>query len=157
MNDKAEVEQLKEQEDIRAALKQTPGTKESIPLPTPELKDKLWFGTYLLTLLVLLALYYLLGSNAIPARFQYVPLLRSLVLGVVFIVLTAAIAKSIHVYLINQIENKAARYNLRRVLNLLAFLAMIIIMLTVLSANCCLLYTSPSPRDRQKSRMPSSA
>ena len=25
------------------------------------------------------------------------------------------------------------------------------------SINCCLLYTSPSPRDRQKSRMPSSA
>ena len=25
------------------------------------------------------------------------------------------------------------------------------------SLNCCLLYTSPSPRDRQKSRMPSSA
>ena len=25
------------------------------------------------------------------------------------------------------------------------------------AANCCLLYTSPSPRDRQKSRMPSSA
>ena len=24
-------------------------------------------------------------------------------------------------------------------------------------ADCCLLYTSPSPRDRQKSRMPSSA
>ena len=27
----------------------------------------------------------------------------------------------------------------------------------VLDALCCLLYTSPSPRDRQKSRMPSSA
>ena len=27
----------------------------------------------------------------------------------------------------------------------------------VLMANTCLLYTSPSPRDRQKSRMPSSA
>ena len=26
-----------------------------------------------------------------------------------------------------------------------------------LGANACLLYTSPSPRDRQKSRMPSSA
>ena len=25
------------------------------------------------------------------------------------------------------------------------------------SSTCCLLYTSPSPRDRQKSRMPSSA
>ena len=27
----------------------------------------------------------------------------------------------------------------------------------LLGAQCCLLYTSPSPRDRQKSRMPSSA
>ena len=26
-----------------------------------------------------------------------------------------------------------------------------------ISSNACLLYTSPSPRDRQKSRMPSSA
>ena len=26
-----------------------------------------------------------------------------------------------------------------------------------LTANCCLLYTSPSPRDRTRSRMPSSA
>ena len=29
--------------------------------------------------------------------------------------------------------------------------------LTALCPNICLLYTSPSPRDRQKSRMPSSA
>ena len=28
---------------------------------------------------------------------------------------------------------------------------------TLLAAHACLLYTSPSPRDRQKSRMPSSA
>ena len=28
---------------------------------------------------------------------------------------------------------------------------------TMLDYGCCLLYTSPSPRDRQKSRMPSSA
>lgn len=135
MNDKAEVEQLKEQEDVRAALKQTPGTKESIPPPTAELQDKLWFGTYLLSLLILLAVYYLLGSNSIPARFQYVPILRSLVLGVFFIVLIGAIAKSIRVYLINQVDSKAARYNLTRVLNLLAFLAMVIVVLTVLSAS----------------------
>ena len=135
MNEKAEVEQLKEQEDVRAALKQTPGTKESMPPPAAELKDKLWFGTYLLALFVLLALYYLLGSNVIPAEFQYVRILRNLVLGVVFIVLIGAIAKSIRVYLINQIDSKAARYNLTRVLNLLAFLAMVIVVLTVLSAS----------------------
>jgi small-conductance mechanosensitive channel len=135
MNDKAEVRQLKEQEDVKTALKQTAGTKETMPKPIPELRDKLWFGTYILALIGLLAFYYVLGSDLIPAGLEYIPTLRSLVLGAAFIVLTAAITKSIRVYLINQIESKPARYNLTRVLNLLTFLAMIIIVLTVLSAN----------------------
>ena len=32
-----------------------------------------------------------------------------------------------------------------------------VLVVAVRLAGCCLLYTSPSPRDRQKSRMPSSA
>ena len=36
-------------------------------------------------------------------------------------------------------------------------LSILCIAFFVLSIRCCLLYTSPSPRDRQKSRMPSSA
>jgi len=135
MNEKAEVRQLKEQEDVKTALKQTAGTKETMPKPVPELRDKLWFGTYIFTLIGLLAIYYVLGSDLIPAGIEYIPILRSLVLGAVFIIFTMAIAKSIRVYLINQIENKPARYNLTRVLNLLTFLAIIIIGLTVLSAN----------------------
>jgi small-conductance mechanosensitive channel len=137
MNDKAaEVEQLKEQEDVKAALKQTPGTKETVPAPAPELRDKLWFGTYLLALVVLLAFYYLLGSELIPApaAIQYIPRLRSLILGAASIVVMGAVAKGIRVYLINQIENKPARFNLTRVLNLLVFLATVIIVLTVVSA-----------------------
>jgi small-conductance mechanosensitive channel len=135
MNDKAEVEQLKEQEDVKTALKQTAGTKEVVPTPTPELRDKLWFSTYILAIVVLLTFYYMLGSELIPAEIQYIPRLRSLLLGAVSIVITGAVAKSIRVYLINQIENKPARYNLTRVLNLLTFLAMVIIVLTVASAN----------------------
>lgn len=135
MNEKAEVQQLKEQEDVKTALKQTAGTKETMPKPVPELRDKLWFGTYIFALIGLLAFYYLLGSDLVSAEIAYIPTLRSLVLGTVFIVLTVAIAKSIRVYLINQIDNKPARYNLTRVLNLLTFLAIIIIILTLLSAN----------------------
>ena len=135
MNDHAEVEQLKEQEDVKTALKQTAGTKETVPPPVPELRDKLWFGTYLIVILLLLSLYYILGSDRIPAELQYIGTLRNLLLGAVFVVLMGAIAKSIRVYLINQIENKPARYNLTRVLNLLTFLAMVIIVLTVVSAN----------------------
>jgi small-conductance mechanosensitive channel len=135
MNEQAKVEQLKEQEDVKTALKQTPGTKETVPPPAPKIRDKLWFVTYLIVLLVLLAIYYLLGANVIPVATQYIPNLHNLVLGAVFIVLTGAIAKSIRVYLINQIDNKAARFNLTRVLNLLAFLAIVIIVLTVLSTS----------------------
>jgi small-conductance mechanosensitive channel len=135
MNDHAEVEQLKEQEDVKTALKQTAGTKETVPAPVPELRDKLWFGTYIFVLIGLLAFYCVLGSDLVPAELEYIPTLRSLVLGVVAAVVVAAISKSIRVYLINQVDNKVARYNLTRVLNLLTFLAIVIIILTLLSAN----------------------
>ena len=130
----AEVERLKEQEDVKAALKQTPGTKESASVRVPELRDKLWFGTYLFVLIGLLAFYYLLGSDLIPSETRYIPTLRSFVLGAIATVITLTISKSIRAYWINQIDNKASRYNLTRVLNLLTFLAIVIIGLTVLTA-----------------------
>lgn len=135
MNEQARIEQLKEQEEIKTALKQTPGTKETIPPPVPELRDKLWFGTYLLVVLALLAFYYLLESDLVPAESEYIPTLRNLVLGAISVVIMLAVSKSIRVYLINQIENRPARYNLTRVLNLVTFLAIVIIGLTVVSAN----------------------
>lgn len=135
MREHENVEQLRQQEDVKTALKQTPGTKESIPAPVPELKDRLWFGTYIFVLVGLLAFYYFLGSDLIPAETAYIPNIRTLLLGAISVVITIAVAKGIRVYLINQIENKPARYNLTRVLNLVTFLAVVIIGLTVLSAN----------------------
>ena len=44
-----------------------------------------------------------------------------------------------------------------RLAGLALFGDMVMAMITVTWTNGCLLYTSPSPRDRQKSRMPSSA
>src|ERR1041385_8583536 len=135
MNENVEVKQLKEQEDVKTALKQTTGTKEAETKPVARMQDKLWFGTYVLVLLALLALYYLLGSNLIPAQTKYISTLRSISLGAIFVVLTLAIAKSIQVYWISQIENRPARYNLTRVLNFLTFLGIVIIGLSILSAN----------------------
>jgi small-conductance mechanosensitive channel len=135
MSDQAQVEQLKEQEEVKTALKQTPGTKEAIPPPVPELRDRLWFGTYILIGLALLAFYYVLGSDLVRAEAAYIPTLRNVVLGAISVVIMVAVSKSIRIYLINQIENKPARYNLTRVLNLVTFLAIVIIGLTVVSAN----------------------
>jgi small-conductance mechanosensitive channel len=130
-----EVEQLKEQEEVRTALRQTAGTKENMPAPTPARKDQAWLGTYILILLVLLAFYSLLGSSIVQVENQYLPTLRNLLMGAFLIMLTATIAKSIRVFLVDQIENKPARFNLKRVLNLAAFLLIVIITLTVISSS----------------------
>jgi small-conductance mechanosensitive channel len=135
MRKTVEVQQLKENEDVKTALKQTSGTKESTSKPIIDKQDKFWFGTYVLVLLIFLALYYLLGSNLFPPNATYIPSLRRLLIGVMLIVLIVAITKSIRVYLISQIENKPARYNLTRVLNLLMVLAIIIIGLSLLFAS----------------------
>jgi len=135
MNDKAEVEQLKEQEDVKAALKQTPGTPEAAVKPVAKMEDKLWFGTYLLVLLVLLALYYALGSNLFPAQSKAIFLIRQWTVGAILVVLVLAVARSILVYWISQVENRPARYNLTRVLKFVVFLAIIIIVLSLLSAS----------------------
>ena len=130
-----EIEQLKEQEEVRTALRQTAGIHENTPALTAARRDKTWLGIYILVLLVLLVIYFLLGSNLIPAENQAFLLSRNLLMGVVLIVFTAAFAKAIRVFWIEQIENKPARYNLTRVLNLAAFLIIVIIALTVISAS----------------------
>src|SRR6266498_3591732 len=135
MDKKAKIEKLKEQEDVKTALKQTTGTKETAAKPVAQLTDKLLFSTYVLLLLGLLALIYLLDVDFFPIAEKSVSLLRRLLMGVLLIVLVLAIAKSIRVYLISQIENKPARYNLTRVLNLIMVFAIVIIGLSFLTAN----------------------
>lgn len=135
MNKTVEVEQLKEQEDVRTALKQTSGTREITPKPVVNTQDKLWFSSYVLGLLGLLALFYLLGSDLFPPETSYIPLLRRLLIAAMLVILVVAITKSIRVYLISQIENRPARFNLTRVLNLLMVLAVIIIGLSLLFAS----------------------
>src|SRR5688572_11234623 len=134
MDDKDEVEQLKEQEEIKTALKQTTGTKETAPKPSAKLGDKVWFGTYILFALAFIALHYLVGLEFFAVPVEYILLLRRLITGAILIVFTLAIAKSIRVYLISQIENRPAQYNLTRVLNLVIVLIITIIILSLLSA-----------------------
>ena len=130
-----QLEQLKEQEEVRTALRQTAGTKESMPVPAPARRDQAWLGTYILVLLVLFSFYVLLGSDLIPVDSDYFPTVRSVVLGIFLVVFTVTVTRAIRVYLIDQIENKPAKYNLTRVMNLAAFLAIVIIALTVVSSS----------------------
>jgi small-conductance mechanosensitive channel len=114
-------------------LKQTAGTKETMPKSVPQWKDKLWFVTYIVVILGFGTLYYLLGTNLFPTDVQTVSILRRLLIGAILLVFVGGISKSIRVYLIDQIDSKPARYNLTRVLHLLTFFVVVIIGLSLLS------------------------
>jgi small-conductance mechanosensitive channel len=76
-----------------------------------------------------------LGSNLFPANTQYIPSLRRWLVGTMMIVLVIAITKSIRVYWIEQVDNKPARFNLTRVLNLVMVLIIAIIILSLVFAS----------------------
>ena len=56
--ERAQAEQLKQQEDIRAALKQT-GVQQEGARPVAETSDKVWFGGYVFLLIGFGAINYL--------------------------------------------------------------------------------------------------
>jgi len=132
---KAEVEQLKNQDDVRKALKQTAGNKEPTK-PVVETKEKLWIGTYVLLLIGLSGLYYLLRLSFFGLAGEYLhTLLQHLALGAMATIVVLAAAKVINIYLIGRLEDAASRYNLRRILNLLVWIVLAFLVLSVLSEN----------------------
>lgn len=137
-NKKAKVEELKKDEDVRRALEQTAGGKK--PTPKVEAGQKFWLGTYLLLLLILGAFYFalrfdLFNLGQYPKYAEYLPLFNRLTVGTMAIVTLLMIGKGIKVYLIDQLSDNVARFNLKRVVNLLAGIVVFFIILSVLFAN----------------------
>ncbi len=129
-----DVEQLKQQEDVKRALKQTAGNKETASPPV-QTKHKLFIGTYVLVLIGLGGVYYLLRLRFFGFAGRYLPLVQRLTLGVMAIVLVLAIAKIISVYAIDRLDDEVTKYNLNRVLRLVAGLVLAFIILSILFAN----------------------
>lgn len=132
--EKAEVEQLKEQEDVRRALQQTATNKEAAK-PVVATSQKVWILTYVLLLLGLGGLYYLLRLSFFGFATRYVPLLQRFTLGALAIVLVLATFKVISVYVIGQLDDAVSRYNLNRILKLLVVLILLFILVSILFAN----------------------
>lgn len=132
---KAEVEQLKTHEDVRKALKQTAGNKETAK-PVVETKQKVWIGTYLILLVGLGGIYYLLRLRFFGFAGEYLhTLFQHLALGAMAGVVVLAAAKVINIYLIGRLDDTVSQYNLRRILNLLVWIVLAFIVLSVLSEN----------------------
>jgi len=136
---KAEVEELKKDKDVKRALEQTAGSKK--PAAKVEPAQKFWLGTYLLLLLGVGALYFALRFDLFHLdqypkyKEEYVPLLQRLAVGTMAIVTLLMFSKAVKLYLIDSLSDNAARFNLKRITNLLAGIAVFFIILSILFAN----------------------
>jgi small-conductance mechanosensitive channel len=128
------LEQLKEHGDIKRALKQT-AIKKEYSAPVIKTTHKLFIGTYLLVLVGLGCLYYLMRLRFFGFAATYLPPLQRLTLGTMAIVLLLTVTKGIDVYVVGRMEDEVTKYNLKRVLRLIAGLVLAFILVSILFAN----------------------
>jgi len=134
-SDAAKAEQLRrEDEDVRRALEQTAGPKPPKHRKV-EAKHKLWVGTYLIVLLALAVLYYFVRNDVFGFLGDYQPLAERLVTGLMAVLLVLVVRSAVKGFLIEPLEDAAARFNLNRIVNLLAYLSIFFIVLSILFAN----------------------
>lgn len=128
----AKVERLKESTEIKRELEQA-GAKPKEPKIQP--KQKFWFATYVLVLFAFIGIFYLIWFEYFSFAGPYEPLVQRIALGAAAITLLLLILRVAKAYLITPLEDPAARYNLQRVANLLAGIAIFFISISVLFAN----------------------
>ncbi len=128
------VEELKQQSDIQKALEQTAVPKELISVPAKR-KQKLFLGTYFTFLLLFTGFYYLLRLGLFYVANPYRPFVQRVLVGSMAIVITLGLARTLDVYFISRVQDSVSKYNIRRIVKLLAVLLVALIVITVLFAN----------------------
>lgn len=134
---RTEVEQVKQREDVKRALKQTSSVKTA-EQPKAETRDKVWLGTHFAILIALAALRFVLDINlfGLPARHpRYTDILQKLNLSAMAVILLLAVAKLVDVYLIGRIDSPVSRYNLRHIAKLLLVLVLGLLVISILFQN----------------------
>lgn len=129
----AEVEQVKQQEDVKRALKQTSTVKPPEEKPKAKTTDKLLIGTHAIVLLSLVVLYYILQFKVFGFAARFIPFMQKLDKTAIAIVLLLAGAKVVDVYVIGRLDSAVSRYNLRRVAKMI--LALVVIFAVVFLQN----------------------
>jgi len=131
---RTEVEQVKEREDVKQALKQT-AISEPKDQPKAKTKDKVWFGTHAIILIALGVFYYLLQFRVFGFAARYVPYVQKLDKAAAVVVLLLAIAKLADVYLIGSVGSAVSRFNLRRIARLLLGLLLLFTVISIIFQN----------------------
>ena len=128
------AQQVAERPEVKKELRRT--TQEQ---PEKKVKaattDKLWFVTHALLLLGCVALYYVIGYHIIPLSQGQIDLSHRLIRGAALIIIVLAVAKAVRVYAIGRIDDSAVRFTLRRILLLIAGVAIAAIAISEVFVN----------------------
>lgn len=126
------VDELKAVDDVKRELEHTGEPRKRAKIARSE---KLRFVTYVIVIAALGAVYYLSRFGYFAFAGQYEPLLQRFVVGALAITLLWLLLRIIKAYFIFPLQDTVSRYNLERVANLLAGLAVFFIALSILFAN----------------------
>ena len=131
---RTEVEQVKEREDVKRALKQTAGGAPA-EQPKAKTKDKLLLGTHVIILIALGVSYYFLRFGVFRFAARYVPFIQKLDWAAMAVVLLLVMAKLFDVYLIGRLDSPVSRYTLRRIAKLVLALLTIFVTISIVISN----------------------
>ena len=132
---RTEVEQVRQQEDVKRALKQTSTVKTPVDDPKAKPKDKFWLGTHVIVVIALGVVYYLLQFRVFGFAARFIPFIQRLNKAAMAVVILLAVAKLVDVYVIARIDHAVARYNLRRVAKLALALVIAFTVVSLLFQN----------------------
>lgn len=138
MNDeKAKAKQLEKDVDVRRELEQTTGRTVVTTPQKIKPSQTFWLIPYILVLIGLTAAYYVSRLGYFDLTGDYVPvkLIERVLLGAIAITFVLMVLRAVRIYLIRPLSGGAARYNLNRVIKLIAGLSVFFIILSVLSDN----------------------
>ncbi|HKP46122.1 MAG TPA: mechanosensitive ion channel family protein, partial [Pyrinomonadaceae bacterium] len=129
-----QVEQLKQDSEIQKALDQTTPPPELVK-PDTKQQRRFYVGVYLALLGILGLAYYGLHLRLIHIADRFFPFVQRVALGSIAMVLTLFVAKTIDIFLISSVEEAASKYNIRRILKLIAAIVLGLIIISILFAN----------------------
>jgi len=126
-------ERLAQDPDVRQALEQT-GVPATQPPPPVEKLQLAWLASHALLLVATAALYSLLRLGILHVDERYLALAQRGTLGAMGSIVVLGAARAVDVFLIRRLHQATTRFNLHRLVRLVAGIAIFFIALSVLSA-----------------------
>jgi small-conductance mechanosensitive channel len=131
-NEDRHLKELKEDREVKRELEQTRSEEQPRRIDT---KQKFWFVTYVLFLFAFAAVFYLGRLGFLSFAGEYQTLVLRFATGAAAITLLLFVLRVAKAYLVDPLNDPAARYNLTRVANLLAGIAISFIGISIIFAN----------------------